>query len=156
MLKTRTISDIESGTVIDHIKPGCGLYIAQSLRLIHDATRMILCLNLSSNTLGEKDLIKISNIKLSDETLDKIAVFSPGATVSWIEDYQVERKQSVRMPERIDSFFSCPNDNCISREEGETSSFKLQPYKKQHLIQCCYCARSFDLETFKKRGAPCP
>jgi aspartate carbamoyltransferase regulatory subunit len=155
MPKTRPIPDIEQGTVIDHIEAGYGLQIAKSLHLLNPSIQIVLCLNLDSKKLGRKDLMKISPLRLPEKDLDKIAVFSPQATVNWIENYVVTRKSSVPFPDEMEAFFTCPNQNCISRERASGSKFLVHDYKKSPLYECRYCARTYAIHELKEQVVTC-
>lgn len=144
------VSAINRGTVIDHIQAGYGIKIAQFLQLLHGSSKIILCLNLKSNKMGTKDLIKVSPTLLPKSSLNKIAVFSPTACVNWIEESNVISKESVKVPDHIDHIFKCPNHLCITNAEFETSNFKIARYKQKLSLECTFCSKNYSLDDLQK------
>jgi aspartate carbamoyltransferase regulatory subunit len=142
MLKTRSVSAIKRGIVIDHIPAGQALKIMRLLHIVHDKQRITLGLNLTSKRLKLKDLIKIENRQLSDAEIDKISAFAPSATLSYIEDFVVFEKIKCRLPESIHDLLTCPNLNCISRAEAK-SYFKLEAAQADVNLFCVYCEKQF-------------
>ncbi len=147
------ISNIKQGTVIDHIQAGYGIKIARFLHLIHSSSKLILCLNLDSQKMGLKDLIKVSPTHLPRSSLNKIAVFAPTACVNWIEDSKIVAKELVKVPSQITHVFKCPNSMCISNSEFETSNFNINRYKQRLDLECRYCLKNYSLDELQKGHA---
>ena len=62
------IKAIENGTVIDHITANKALYILKILGLPDDETKNVtIAMNISSNEIGRKDILKIENRELDAE-----------------------------------------------------------------------------------------
>ncbi len=101
MAKTLSVAAIKDGTVIDHIPAGFALIILQLLKLAITKHRISLGLNLSSSSMGLKDLIKIENRALTEKESRDIAVFAPKATINIIKNYQLANKMSAKLPSEI-------------------------------------------------------
>jgi len=67
-VKTIKVNAIKNGTVIDHIAAGKILKVIDILNLTGDNSVMI-GMNLSSNKIGKKDIIKIENRELTKKLL---------------------------------------------------------------------------------------
>src|ERR1051325_10381059 len=95
--KMLSVSAIKQGTVVDHIAAGNALKIVRLLKLAANERRVTLGLNLKSDSIGLKDLIKLENVFLSQFQASQIAVFAPQATVNVIENYRVAKKFRVQL-----------------------------------------------------------
>jgi aspartate carbamoyltransferase regulatory subunit len=71
-------------------------------------------------------------------------MYAPDATVNCIDNYDVVKKLTLSLPERIDAVLTCPNSNCISRNEPVDSSFKVKTQKNEIYLKCKYCEKEFD------------
>lgn len=141
--KTLSVSPIKEGTVIDHIRAGQALKIIRILRLYTHENRVTIGLNLKSPSAGLKDIVKIENVFLSETQAAQIAIFSPNATVSVIENYEVARKFKVQMPLIIASVLSCPNPRCIAHLEGVSTLFTIEENESHVTLRCKYCEKLF-------------
>jgi aspartate carbamoyltransferase regulatory subunit len=148
MAKTRAVSAINNGVVIDHIPAGQALKIMRLLHAVNSKNRVTLGLNLTSHRLKLKDLIKIENRKLSQEEIDQISVFSPSATINFIEDFLIRKKIECQLPETIRGILICPNHYCISRVES-SSYFRLEASAKEVNLYCFYCEKQFKQNQFE-------
>jgi len=140
---TRTISQIERGTVIDHLDPHVVFQVVRILGIddqIEDTVTV--GTNFHSNVLGKKGIIKIANRFLTQDAVDKLSVISPSATVSMIEDYEVKRKFKVKIPELIEAILKCPNPNCVTNTEEWPTRFRVA-VRDPLLLFCTYCERYF-------------
>ncbi len=137
------VAAICNGTVIDHIAAGQALKIVHLLKLTEQQKLVTLGLNLPSNTLVYKDLIKVDDRVITAEEADQIAIFAPQATLNIIENYAVVTKFKVQLPEWIRGIFSCLNPKCICNQEKIATAFNIS--RRQHFIflQCKYCSKSF-------------
>lgn len=140
------VAKIEYGTVIDHIPKGKALLILEVLRIIgtdeNDDTLLVL-VNVHSNLLGKKDIIKIENRELDDKEIDAIALIAPSAKINTIRDYQIARKQRVELPDKIEGIAKCTNPNCITNG-GEPVTPKFDIFKNHDgdpELRCIYCER---------------
>jgi aspartate carbamoyltransferase regulatory subunit len=140
---TRTISQIERGTVIDHLDPKVVFTVVRILGIDRDVPTqdtVTVGVNLQSNVLGKKGIIKIANRFLTSEDVNKLSVVSPNATVNIIDDYEVKQKFKVVFPEVVEKILRCPNRNCVTNVEGTPTRFKLVN-QEPLLLFCTYCER---------------
>jgi len=139
--KSQKIEKIKNGTVIDHIKAGKALIVLKILGINGSNGELItMGINVKSNQLGKKDIIKIENVFLNEQDVNKIALISPSSTINIIKDTQVVEKFTVEPPDRVD-FVKCPNQNCISNQ-GEPVNPTFDVISKSPLkVQCTYCDR---------------
>lgn len=137
------IPAIEQGSVIDHIPAGLGLKILRILQLERPSFTVTLAMNLRSNRLGLKDLIKIDTLTLSESDAHKIALFAPYGTINIIQAFKVEKKMRASLPNHIDSILVCPNTRCITKHEPCSSSFSIKEHKHKVYLTCKYCQKDF-------------
>lgn len=150
MDKTLLVAAIKNGTVIDHITQGEGLKILRLLNFYLHEDLITIGLNLPSNALGKKDLIKIENCQITVEQAKQIALFSPHATINYIEDYQVVRKISNTIPSQISSVLICPNKQCITNYEPLITHFVVEQIGSLIELSCKYCCKKFSKEEIKE------
>ncbi|MCP9267353.1 aspartate carbamoyltransferase regulatory subunit [Xenorhabdus sp. XENO-1] len=138
------VEAIKCGTVIDHIPAHIGFKLLSLFKLTETDQRITIGLNLPSNQLGRKDLIKIENTFLTEQQANQLAMYAPHATVNNIENYEVVKKVPINLPGQIDSILVCPNSNCISHNEPVESSFYVIPTADDVIVRCKYCEKEFD------------
>lgn len=139
---TKKIGAIANGVNLDHIPQGNAWYIIKLLKLERKFPVGI-GLNLPSQRMGFKDLVKIENYRLTPEQLHKVSVFAYGATYSEIENYEVVQKIQLTLPESIQEIIVCPNHRCVSHQYK--SLFKLRSNGDNLSAQCHYCEHNYDL-----------
>ena len=137
------VSKIREGTVIDHIPAGRALSV---LRLIGITGRegyvVTVAMNVRSGKLGRKDLVKVENLMMKPEQVDKLTLIAPTATVNIIKDYSVVEKRRVSIPDRIVGIVRCINPNCVTRKENEPVKSSFTVVDKSPLrLRCDYCGR---------------
>lgn len=137
------VEAIKRGTVIDHIPAQIGFKLLSLFRLTETDQRITIGLNLPSGEMGRKDLIKIENTFLTDDQINQLAVYAPHATVNRIDEYEVVGKISPTLPDRIERVLTCPNSNCISRNEPVCSSFAVRERQDAVQLKCKYCEKEF-------------
>ena len=142
-MQTFPVSALENGTVIDHIPSGVALQIVQLLVLSDHHREITIGLNLPSDSLGHKDLIKVSEWELSKEKANQVAILAPNATISIIRDYQVSEKFPVSIPETIQGLISCPNPKCITNHEQALTIFHVEKIRNEIQLTCRYCRNRF-------------
>ncbi len=140
--KTLPVSAIKEGTVIDHITQGFALVILKFLKISEHRTTI--GLNLASQSMGAKDLIKIENRFLTEKEAHDIAVFAPQATLSLIRDFHVEQKIKARLPEVVQNLLVCPNPCCITHQETTHTLFHVEEFKQKIFLRCSFCEKVFD------------
>ena len=90
------VSKIENGTVIDHIAGGQALNVLAILGI--DGTRgeaVSIGMNVPSDRLGRKDVVKVEDRELSQSELDVLSLIAPAATINIIRGYDVVEKDRV-------------------------------------------------------------
>ncbi|MBD2783126.1 aspartate carbamoyltransferase regulatory subunit [Xenorhabdus sp. DI] len=138
------VEAIKCGTVIDHIPAHIGFKLLSLFKLTETDQRITIGLNLPSNQLGKKDLIKIENTFLTAQQANQLAMYAPHATINNIENYVVVKKMPINLPDQIDNVLVCPNSNCISHNEPVNSSFSVMSAKDDVMLRCKYCEKEFD------------
>lgn len=146
--KTLSVAAIGEGTVIDHIPAGYGMRIVRLLRLADHRNMVTLGLNLPSKRLGYKDLIKVEGREVSEEEAQQIAIFAPKATLNIIRDFQLVKKSTLTLPEKVEKILRCPNERCITHFEEMFTRFEVCQLPQAVRLKCAYCEKSFDHEKF--------
>lgn len=146
-VKQIKVNAIKNGTVIDHITAGRVQKVLEILNLNAPETVMI-GMNLQSNKIGKKDIIKIENKVLSQDEVNSIALIAPKATLIIIKDFEVVSKDSLELPERIKNLILCPNPKCITNEENIKSKFRLTEDVPAQ-VRCLYCEKKYPVEEVK-------
>ena len=142
--KELVISKIKDGTVIDHINAGKALLVLRILGIRSGSgDRVTMAMNVPSEKMGKKDIVKVANKIISDEELNKIALISPNATINLIEDYEIKRKFRVILPHFIEGILRCPNGNCITNSrEPITPKFYVYLRDGEVVAKCYYCGKT--------------
>lgn len=131
------VSKIENGTVIDHIAGGQALNVLTILGI--DGTsgeEVTIGMNVPSDRLGKKDIVKIEGRELSETEVDVLSLIAPDATINIIRAFEVADKHHVTRPETVRGILSCPNTNCITTaNEPVKSRFDVL----DDGVRCAYC-----------------
>ncbi len=93
-MKEFKIVPIRDGTVIDHIEPGKALAVLHALGLPVEGSRKVISLSmhLPSARGGHKDVLKLEDMELTDDEVDKIQQVSSQGTLVVIRNYDVAKK----------------------------------------------------------------
>jgi len=142
----KQVAALRHGTVVDHLNAGMALKALEAIGLRKDGAAL-LGIGLSSGKMGRKDILKLENVELTPTEIDKLAVFGPQATVSFIRDYAVVRKVNVKLPDVIVAILKCPNPNCISAHERIETRFNVETAKPLQ-VRCHYCERRISESEF--------
>ena len=128
MVKTLSVAAIKDGTVIDHIPIGAAIIILQLLKVLTKHHRISLGLNLSSTSMGLKDIFdpKLKIGSSTEKEAHDIAVFAPKSTISIIKDYKLISKIKAKLPLLVERILVCPNERCITRSEPMTTLFHVR------------------------------
>jgi len=133
---------IKEGTVIDHIEAGKALMVLKILNIDGSSGDIVtIAMNVPSQKLKKKDIIKIEKRFLSSDETDKIALIAPRATINIIKDYSVVEKRSIKLPDYFIGVFKCPNPTCISNSDEPIKSTIIVIDKSKPLLRCKYCSR---------------
>jgi aspartate carbamoyltransferase regulatory subunit len=131
------VSKIQNGTVIDHIAGGQALNVLAILGI--DGTsgeEVSVGMNVPSDRLGRKDIVKVEGRELSQNEVDVLSLIAPAATINIVRDYDVVEKHRVERPSEVVGVLSCPNHNCITTEsEPVASRFEVL----DEGVRCVYC-----------------
>lgn len=134
---------IDKGIVIDHIPNKQALNVIKVLELDKEYDSLItIGMNLESQKMGRKDVVKIEDKELSQEELNKIALVAPNASINIIDNSTLVDKYKAVLPKKIKGLVKCPNPNCITRNENIKTIF----YPLNNKLRCHYCERSFERE----------
>ena len=132
-----TVDPITKGIVLDHIRAGNGIKIFERLGLREVQYPVALVMNVPSNKMGRKDIIKISDTLALDLTL--LGLLDPDITVSYIDEGKVTEKVKIGLPERVEGLIECKNPRCISSYERHGQSVFILVDRKTKEYQCFYC-----------------
>ena len=131
------VSKIEDGTVIDHITGGQAVNVLAILGI--DGTsgeEVSVGMNVPSDRLGRKDVVKVEGRELSQDEVDVLSLVAPAATINIIREFDVAEKHRVSRPAEVTGVLSCPNANCITTEsEPVDSRFEVL----EEGVRCTYC-----------------
>jgi len=131
------VSKIQDGTVIDHIPGGQALNVLAILgvgRATDDT--LSIGMNVPSDLMGKKDIVKIEGRELSQEEVDVLSLIAPDATINIVRDFEVVEKHRVERPEQVVGILSCPNHSCITTgNEPVESRFEVLAEG----VRCHYC-----------------
>jgi aspartate carbamoyltransferase regulatory subunit len=131
------VSKIKSGTVIDHIAAGQALNVLAILGI--DGTKgetVSIGMNIPSDRLGKKDIVKVESRELSQDELDVLSLIAPAATINIVRDYDVIEKHRVERPAEVTGVLQCPNHNCVTTENEPVASHFVV---LDDGVRCDYC-----------------
>jgi len=151
-LEELRVRPIKDGTVIDHIKAGKALKVLRILGIDESHENVVsIVMNVPSKKMKKKDIIKLENVFLDKDTLNKIALISPKATINIIKNYKVVDKYVVEPPNTIVGIVKCQNPKCITNSEREHVTPKFTLVSKNPIaIRCHYCSRVMVGEEIEK------
>lgn len=131
------VARIRDGTVIDHVRAGQALNVLRVLEIDGGGGETVsVGINVPSDRLGSKDVVKVESRELSQAEVDVISLIAPEATVNLIRDYGVVRKRRVSRPDRVVGVVECPNPRCITAaDEPVDAAFEVLGDG----IRCEYC-----------------
>ncbi len=132
------VSKIRNGTVIDHVEGGQALNVLAILGIDgSEGLGVSIGMNVPSDRLGRKDVVKVEDRELSSSEVDVLSLIAPEATINIIRDFDVVEKKRVTRPDRVSGVLSCPNRNCITNAgEPVETSFEVV----DDAVRCEYCS----------------
>lgn len=139
-MKQLAVSAIRNGTVIDQIDNKSTFIVSEILKIQSEDQVVLVGINLSSDRLKKKGIIKIGGKSLTQEEVNKIALIAPDATLNIIKDYEVVKKIKVELPDVIEDTVKCLNPNCVSNHQiihNKIHVISKHPVK----LKCHYCER---------------
>jgi aspartate carbamoyltransferase regulatory subunit len=131
------VSKIENGTVIDHVPGGQALNVLAILDIDGTGGEVVsIGINVPSDRLGRKDVVKVEDRELSQPEVDVLSLIAPAATINIIREFDVVEKHRVERPDRVTGILQCPNQQCISTgDEPVDSEFDVL----DDGVRCVYC-----------------
>lgn len=140
------VTSIKNGIVIDHIKAGMGIKIFKYLNLDSEEFPTALIMNVSSEKLGKKDIIKVeSDIDIDYEIL---GLFSPTITIIKVKDEEIVDKIQPELPEKVENVLVCRNPRCITTVERNISQVFKLTNKEKGTYRCDYCDEELGFKEF--------
>lgn len=137
------VTSIDKGLVIDHIPQGEGIKIFHFLNLDKVKDRVALLMNVPSEKMGWKDIIKIENeISMN---LDILSIINDKITINIIEAGKIIKKYHPAIPKVINQI-KCKNPRCVTSVENIQNQFNLIN-KKTREYSCQYCEEIIKLNT---------
>ncbi|WP_231182995.1 aspartate carbamoyltransferase regulatory subunit [Haladaptatus sp. DYF46] len=131
------VSKIRNGTVIDHVRAGQALNVLAILGIDgSDGEAVSVGMNVPSDRMGRKDIVKVEGMELSQNEVDVLSLIAPDASINIIREYEVAEKHRLERPEYVVGILSCPNSNCISTEDEPVDS-KFEVLSDG--VRCEYC-----------------
>ena len=131
------VSKIRNGTVIDHVSGGQALNVLSILGIDgSEGLGVSVVMNVPSDRLGLKDVVKVEDRELSQSEVDVISLIAPEATINIIREFDVVEKNRVDRPETVIGLLSCPNRNCITNA-NEPVETKFDVVDEG--VRCTYC-----------------
>ncbi|WP_315121441.1 aspartate carbamoyltransferase regulatory subunit [uncultured Clostridium sp.] len=138
------VTSIKNGIVIDHIKSGYGIKIYNYLELGKADYSVALIMNVYSEKLGKKDIIKIENNIDIDFTV--LGLIDPNITINIIQNENIKEKVNLHLPVKVEGLLKCKNPRCItSVEKYIPHTFHLVDRKKGE-YKCEYCEEVYKVE----------
>lgn len=131
------VSKIQNGTVIDHVPGGQALKVLAILAIDGSGGETVsVGMNVPSEKLRRKDIVKVEGHELSQNEVDVISLIAPEASINIIRDFDVVEKSRVVRPDHVTDIIACPNRNCITAQnEPVHSEFDVL----DDGVRCVYC-----------------
>ena len=132
------VSKIRDGTVIDHVEGGQALNVLAILGIDgSEGFGVSVGMNVPSDRLGRKDIVKVEDRELSQSEVDVLSLIAPEATINIVRDFDVVEKNRVTRPDTVTGVLSCPNRNCITNaDEPVETRFDVVADG----VRCDYCS----------------
>ncbi len=131
------ITSIRDGLVLDHIKAGMGVKIFNYLNLDKVNSQVALIMNVKSEKMGKKDIIKIENSSEINYTI--LSLLSPHLTINEVKDGEIYRKITPELPEKVVDVLVCNNPRCITTTENYVSHTFSLINEDRGTYKCDYC-----------------
>ena len=151
--KELKIKAIKNGTVIDHITANKSLHILKILELPDSEVQNVtIAMNVSSEEIGRKDILKIENRELDHKELNQIALIAPKATINIIRNYEPIKKDKIILSDKITGILKCTNPKCITNFEIEPIKPVFNVINKYPpIVRCHYCEKLIKTEDIDKQ-----
>ena len=148
MSEMRRVTAIRNGTVVDHIPSGYAMQVIRILRINTDrATPVSLVMNVPSDKLGRKDVLKIEDRELDQEDLDRLALIAPAASIAIICNHAGAEKMRDELGYILVNIAKCSFPNCITKSNREPLPQRMKVVSREPLeIRCYYCGRGQEMD----------
>ncbi len=131
------IDSIKNGIVLDHITAGKAMRVYKALNLEGMDCSVAIIMNVKSNKMGKKDILKVDNMFELD--LDVLGYIDPKITICIIKDGKTVEKRKLKLPTRIKNIEICKNPRCITSVEQELEQEFYLADEENHIYRCQYC-----------------
>jgi len=144
----RRVTAIRNGTVIDHVPAGKALSVLKMLGIDGGMSNPVsLVMNVPSQKMGGKDIIKVEDRELTQTELDRLALVAPDASVAIIRAYSVVEKMEINLTDEVVNVARCTFSNCITTNMREPLPHRLAVVQRDPLeLRCRYCGKTQNLE----------
>ena len=139
--KELAVAALENGTVIDHIPSKTLFKVVKLLGLENVDTHLTIGNNLPSKRMGSKGIIKIADVTIPEDVINRIAIIAPGAKVNIIRDFEVVAKRPVELADTLIGVVKCSNPKCITNNEPMRTRFEVVD-RDNVTIRCHYCGKT--------------
>ena len=137
-----TISGIQEGLVLDHIKAGMSLQIYHDLKLDELDCTVAIIKNVKSQKMGRKDILKIE-CPVEALDLDILGFIDHNITVNVIKDNTIVEKKELHLPKQIKNVIKCKNPRCITSIEQELDQIFTLSDPEKEVYRCMYCEEKY-------------
>ena len=137
------ISGVNEGYVLDHIKAETALKVYHDLGLEqHDYTVAII-MNVKSNKMGKKDILKIE-CPIGSIDLDVLGFIDHNITVNIVKNGFIADKLKLELPKEVHNVIRCKNPRCISTIEQELEQVFILTDPEHEVYRCKYCEEKYE------------
>jgi len=128
----------ETGPLFDHVEGGQALNVLAILGIDgSEGFGVSVGMNVPSDRLGRKDIVKVEERELSQSEVDVLSLIAPEASINIIREFEVVEKNRVTRPDSVTGVLSCPNRNCITNaNEPVATRFDVVADG----VRCDYCS----------------
>ena len=137
------VAALQNGTVIDHIPTESLFKVVDLLGISKMKNSVTIGFNLDSKRCGKKGIIKVADVFLHEDTLNRIALVAPNAKINIIRDYKVVDKHRVTLLDDIYGIVKCNNPKCITNNEPMRTHFHVVD-RDNVVLECHYCERTVE------------
>lgn len=143
---------IREGTVIDHITGGTALAVLRILKITgHEKFIVSVLMNVPSKKLGKKDIVKIEGREISPKEVAEIALVAPKATINIIRNFNVVKKEKVKLPKVVKGIVKCTNPSCITNSPEPVEPVFYVESEDPIVLRCYYCSTLLDKSAIVKQ-----
>jgi len=146
--KELKVSAIKDGTAIDRIPSDVLFKVINILGLQNCENQITFGMNLESEKLGQKAIIKVTDRFFTWDEINRISLVAPMAKLNVIKDYAVVEKRNVEVPDTVENILKCINPKCVTNHEKIKTKFRKVSSNPLEM-QCCYCEKHIDQDHFE-------